>query len=369
MQPMRRKQTFWLIVQKNLWAMSLRSFLHYLLLTCIAWTSVWVYAAEPIINAAVNADETLLVTVQGKKATVWEIATGKKLYDVQMPEEDWSYKELENSGRIMVATFDPKNRWFAVGGVANGIYFFDIKSGILKKTVVPNVRFIEDICVSPNGNFLIDTFIGGLSIWDTTKWTRKHIKKDNKEHIPVGECLFMSNKRFMTASDNGDLDIFDVDGKNIITKKIARDVGDIHSISISADKDKFAVSFDNGEREFLFIGDTEYLSTTEINTDDINGTNFARSLSWGKDYVLFSAGAFGDRVEKFNIIAWVLDNSDNLRGRYMLGVSQGIIQKIISLKNGNFIIATVEPSWIELDKKGRILRYVRTDYPSKQFIF
>ena len=53
----------------------------------------------------------------------------------------------------------------------------------------------------------------------------------------------------------------------------------------------------------------------------------------------------------------------------MLGVSQGIIQKIISLKNGNFIIATVEPSWIELDKKGRILRYVRTDYPSKQFIF
>ena len=369
MQPMQRKQTFWLIVQKNLWVMSLRSFLRYLLLACMAWTSVWAYAAEPIINAAVNADETLLVTVQGKKATVWEIATGKKLYDVQMPEDDWSYKKLENTGRIMVATFDPKNRWLAVGGVANGIYLFDIRSGALKKTVVPNIRFIEDICISPNGNFLVDTFIGGLSIWDTTKWTHQHIKKDHKEPVPVGECLFISDKRFITASDNGDLEIFETDGKKTVTKKIALDVNDIYSLAVNANKDKLAVSFNNGKREFLFVGNVKHLSISEINTDDINNTNFARTLSWGKTNVLFSAGAFGDRKEKFNMVAWIFDDLNNLKDRYTLGVSQEIIQKIISLKNGNFIIATVEPSWIELDEKGRMLRYVRTDFPSEQFSF
>ena len=66
MQPMRRKQTFWLIVQKNLWAMSLRSFLHYLLLTCIARTSVWVYAAESSTKAEINTN-TVIYPLEAEK--------------------------------------------------------------------------------------------------------------------------------------------------------------------------------------------------------------------------------------------------------------------------------------------------------------
>lgn len=59
MQPMRRKRTFWLIVQKNLWAMGLRSFLRYLLVVCMAWASVWVYAAEPVINAGTKTNAAI----------------------------------------------------------------------------------------------------------------------------------------------------------------------------------------------------------------------------------------------------------------------------------------------------------------------
>lgn len=352
MQPMQRKQTFWLIVQKNLWAMSLRSFLRYLLLACMVWVSSWAYAAEPIINGAVNTDETLLVTVQGKQATVWEISTGKKLYDVQMPEDDWSYKELKDSGRIMVATFDPKNRWFAVGGGANGIYLFDIESGALKKKLTPNVRLIEDICVSSDGNFLVDTFIGGLTIWDTTKWTYKDVLKNGRIDIPVGECTFISKEKFITASDDGELDIFDTNGENIKTKKNNQEMRDVHSMAVNVNKDKFAVSFDNGEREFLFVGDTDSLSINEIDVDDISTINFSRSLSWSRiSNVLYAGGSLNGKDNSYTILNWDLKYLDK---RGIINIKSGFIQKIITLKNGDIIVATAEPAWLKINKKGEI---------------
>ena len=331
---------------------TLRSFLRYLLLACMVWTSVWTYAAEPIINAAINADETLLVTVQGKKATVWEVVTGKKLYDVQMSEEDWSYKELKNSGRVMVATFDPQNRWLIVGGGANGIYLFDIKSGVLEKKLTPNVRLIEDICLSSNGNFLVDTFIGGLTIWDTTKWTHKDVLKNGRINIPVGECAFISNKKFITASDDGELDIFDVNGNNINTKKNSQRMSDVHSLAINVDKDKFAVSFDHGEREFLFIGDVDSLLTSEMDIDDISKINFSRSLSWSRiSNVLYAGGSLNSEDNGYTILNWDLKYPSK---RGTIDIKSGFVQKIITLKSGDIIVATAEPAWLKINKKGEI---------------
>ena len=350
MQPMQKKQTFWQIVLKSA-TIDLGSYSRYLFLVCMVWVSSWARAAEPIINAAVNADETLLVTVQGKKATVWEIATGKKLYDVQMSEEDWSYKELKNGGRIMVATFDPKNRWLVVGGGANGIYLFDVKSDALEKKLVPNVRLIEDICLSSDGNFLVDTFIGGLSIWDTTKWEYKDVLKNGRINIPVGECVFISNKKFITASDDGELDVFDVDGNNINTKKNSQGMSDVHSLAINADKDKFAVSFDNGEREFLFIGDVDSLSTSEMDIDDISTINFSRSLSWSRiGNILYAGGALSSKDNGYAILNWDLKRPDK---RGIINIKSGFIQEIITLKNEDIIVATAEPAWLKINKKGK----------------
>lgn len=128
-------------------------------------------------------------------------------------------------------------------------------------------------------------------------------------------------------------------------------MSDVHSLAINADKDKFAVSFDNGEREFLFIGDVDSLSTSEMDIDDISTINFSRSLSWSRiGNILYAGGALSSKDNGYAILNWDLKRSDK---RGIINIKSGFIQEIITLKNEDIIVATTEPAWLKINKKGK----------------
>ena len=111
------------------------------------------------------------------------------------------------------------------------------------------------------------------------------------------------------------------------------------------------ITDDNGEREFLFIGDVDSLSTSEMDIDDISTINFSRSLSWSRiGNILYAGGALSSKDNGYAILNWDLKRPDK---RGIINIKSGFIQEIITLKNENIIVATAEPAWLKINKKGK----------------
>ena len=346
MQPMRRKQTFWLTVQKNLWAIGLRSFLRYLLLACMTWVSVCVYAAEPIVNGAINTDETLLATAQGKKVTVWEIASGRKLYDLTIPEESWSFKSGDYSGKISVVSFDPANRWVAIAGLANKIYFFDIKSReVIKEISIPAFR-VADLCVTPDNSIIAAIADNRLYGWDTESLDLL-FKNDNlEEDEDLWRCEFFDNHGIITISLNSNVRIYS-NGDLIQKRKISNKSG-AFDISLHPNENKFAIAHANGIKIGSFIPIEIQKTTYKLSY------KYIRGISWSKDgQKLYFGGMYKNKNGIYPV--FVLD-IESKRIRKIIE-SKNFIQKIIALKNGNIVILTANPAWIILDKNGRMLQF------------
>ncbi|WP_314889379.1 hypothetical protein [Cardiobacterium hominis] len=343
MQPMQRKQIFWLNSTENLWTMSLRSCLRYLLLAYMTWASVWTYAAEPIINGAVNADETLLVTVQGKKATVWEISTRKKLYDVQMLEEDW-IAHPKYSGKIMVASFDPKNRWLIVAGWASKIYFFDVGKGNLVKKVSAYPEVTDDICLSPNNN-LMATISNGIYLWNLSELPSSYIKKINGEET-ILRCVFVNNN-IVALSSKGYFTYYSKDGSIIDKYELPHGFYPLR-IFANSKNNQFAVTgvmknIVKNEYTIYTGGFLPFSLKEKINFNNPDNMDFARGLAWSIDgNELFFGGKYRDK-DKYKIIKW---NNTNLeKVKFLKQDGDSFIQKLITLKDGSIVVITAYSPW------------------------
>lgn len=348
--PMQRKQILWRMMLKNVCAMRLMSFLRYLLLACMAWASVWTYAAEPITNAAVNADETLLVTVQGKKATVWEISTRKKLYDVQMPEEDW-IEHPKYSGRIRVASFDPKNKWLIVAGWASKIYFFDVGKGNLVKKVsaYPEItgdiwELTGDICLSPNNN-LMATISDGIYLWNLSELPSSYIKKINGEEEIVLRCVFVNNN--IVALSFNYFTYYSKDGSIIDKYELPHGFYPFRLFANSKNN-QFAVTgvMKNIVRNEYTIYTGSFLPFSlkeKINFNNPDNMDFTRGGAWSIDgNELFFGGKYRDK-DKYKIIKW---NNTNLeKVKFLKQDADSFIQKLITLKDGSIVVITAYSPW------------------------
>ena len=78
----------------------------------------------PIVDIAVNSDETLLATAQGKEIAIWDIKTGKRISTTQMPIEDDNGKEF--FGNIYSIKFLPNQDLLAFAGAGSYIYLYEI---------------------------------------------------------------------------------------------------------------------------------------------------------------------------------------------------------------------------------------------------
>ena len=363
MQPMQRKQIFWLNSTENLWAMSLRSCLRYLLLAYMTWASVWTYAAEPIINGAVNADETLLVTVQGKQATVWEIATGKKRYDVQMPKEGWTYRTSKNAGRIVTAIFDPKGHWLAVAGVANKIYLFDIKSGNLITGINANANFdinsdfITDFCISEDGGFFVSTIQNGFVLWETKEnWHPIYYLNNSRESIVTLKCKFIDKNTFFVSVSDGALLLYNTDGEKLGNGRLPNKKFSPYSISISPDKRQFAILFDDKQKNYIGIGSVKKMFINKImDIGKLSVVDSIRDVVWSSDGKKILAGGKYRSDDSYPVVVW---DSVNLNQEILLKGDDNFIQKIIPLKDDGIVVLTTGPSWFVLNKEGKIQQHI-----------
>ncbi len=352
MQPMRRKQTFGLIVQKNLWAMGLRRFLRYLLLACMAWTSVWVYAAEPlIINAAVNADETLLVITQGKTASVWDIASGKKKYDVQMPRDEWS-KVPKFVGNIKTAFFDPQNRWLAIGGMANHIYLFKTDAGNIFHKLPIHTEMIQHLCVSKKGDYLAGATLDGILLWKTKDWKLISHEKKHYEDDIVEKCEFTKDNHLITSSANGYLRLHDINNNLALIEESRVFDRMPADFALHPDEKTVAIAYyDNIVVENIYPIHMDY----KVNDNFINEIgNYAMTVSWSPEGEELYAGGSFCIENNCPILAW--DNKGTGEGHILKSERDNKnIRKIIPLKNKNIVIVTSEPVWLIQDYSGHIL--------------
>ena len=351
MQPMQRKQTFGLIVQKNLWAMGLRSFLRYLLLACMAWTSVWVYAAEPlIINAAVNVDETLLVTTQGKTASVWDIASGKKKYDVQIPKDGWS-KLPKFTGNITTAVFDPQNRWLAIGGMAGYVYLFESNAGNFYYKLPIYADIMQDLCISEKGEYIAGTTSGGILLWSTTNW--KLISYNREYHnndVPL-KCEFIKDNSLITVSANGYIRLHDTNNNLALIDQIKPFKLAPSDFALHPDKVRIAVAYHDN---IILINTASMQTYSHINNDITKSGNYAMTISWSLEgEKLYSGGSFC--IEN-NCPVLVWDKKGTGEGYILKSKRKNKnIRKIIPLKNEKIVVVTSEPVWLIQDDNGRIL--------------
>ena len=352
MQPMRRKQTFWLIVQKNLWAMSLRSFLRYLLLACMVWVSSWAYAAEPlIINAAVNVDETLLVTTQGKTASVWDIASGKKKYDVQIPKDGWS-KLPKFTGNITTAVFDPQNRWLAIGGKADYIYLLKIGAGNIFHKLPIYTEMIQHLCVSKQGDYLAGAALDGILVWNTKDWKLVSHEKKYYEDDIAEKCEFTKDNHLIISSANGYLRLHDI-SNNLMLVEESRVFDRMPAdFALHPDKKTVAIAYYNN----IVVGNIYPMRMNyKLNDNFINGIrNYAMTVAWSpKGEKIYAGGSFCIE-NNCPILIW---NKKGTGEGYILKSERGNknIRKIIPLKNGKIIVVTSEPVWLIQDGNGHIL--------------
>lgn len=329
--------------------MSLRSFLRYLLLACMVWVSSWAYAAEPlIINAAVNVDETLLVTTQGKTASVWNIVSGEKKYDVQIPKDGWS-KLPKFTGNITTAVFDPQNRWLAIGGMTGYVYLFESNTGNFYYKLPIYADIIQDLCVSKKGEYIAGTTSGGVLLWATTNWKLISYNRELYNNDVPLKCKFTKDNHLITISANGYIRLHD---NNLALIEQTRPFELAPSdFALHPDEKRIAVAYHN---DIILLNMTSMQIYNHVNSN-INGSkNYAITVSWSpKGEKLYSGGSF---CFENNCPIFVWDKKGAGKGDILKSERENKnIRKIIPLKNENIVVVTSEPVWLMQNGNGHIL--------------
>ena len=305
-------------------------------------------SAEVFTSAAVNTDETLLATVQGKTATLWDIANGEKKYEWHMPDDDWA-KEYQYAGKIWDIAFVPQSDEIAVAGTANKIYFFDTRTGKLEGqsdaelSGVDNDYAITHICIAQDGKLLATISQKNLILKE---------KESGRQFTPDHRLLTSTNSRVLPNNTViQSLNLYQNNGTPLAEEILPAEEYPFW-IAIAPDGKNFAYQSVVKNTSTLNISNTDTLKKIQtLDAKEINHSEFARGLAWSPDSKKFYAGGkYHDSNGVYPVVEW---HGENFSQRRILNGGKQFIQKIFALKNGKLIVVTAD-GWLLMDENGTI---------------
>ena len=320
-------------------------------------------SAEVFTSAAVNTDETLLATVQGKTATLWDIANGEKKYEWHMPDDDWA-KEYQYAGKIWDIAFVPQSDEIAVAGTANKIYFFDTRTGKLEGqsdaelSGVDNDYAITHICIAQDGKLLATISQKNLILKEKESG-RIIMKKDTSDRL-ILQCQFTPDHRLLTSTNSRvlpnntviqSLNLYQNNGTPLAEEILPAEEYPFW-IAIAPNGKNFAYQSVVKNTATLNISNTDTLKKIQtLDAKEINHSEFARGLAWSPDSKKFYAGGkYHDSNGVYPVVEW---HGENFSQRRILNGGKQFIQKIFALKNGKLIVVTAD-GWLLMDENGTI---------------
>lgn len=308
----------------------------------------------PIVDIAVNTNETLLATAQGKEIAIWDIKTGKRISTTQMPIEDDNGQEF--FGHIYSIKFLPNQDLLAFAGAGSYIYLYDLKKKelILRLPTGLSVN-IASICVSPDGQYLAATYMG-VKIWLLSDQKRIIFDENYNNGIALS-CDFSYKNNLITSTTDGSLHLYNLDNTSSKLIRTRRFDGlTIFKISLHQKTEKLAISYIKDGKFSLGIANMRNLTIdAEADGENINDIIFARGLTWSKDgEYLYAGGKYHDGNGSAPVFYWA---NGGLGKRNQIKGGRTYVQSVLTLSNGNIIVATADPAWLIQDQQGNLLLY------------
>lgn len=262
-------------------------------------------------------------------------------------------------GALYAVAMSPDGEQVACGGGEGEVFVFQRNTGRLTHRLQGFPNIITHLAYSRDGLWLVATLGGqqGIRLYDTRSYARAD--QDGAYGAASHYAEFSADGRLVTVSDDGYLRLYETASagpsplKLISKKKVAGDRP--RSASFSPDGNVLAVGFiDHPRVELVSAKDLAPVAT--LSTSKAESDQHFISVAWSSDgKSVYAAGSYQERGKTGH------KRGTTLIRRWTTGVertfqdypvSEGSIEQLLSLKNGNVVFASHDPALGTIDATG-----------------
>jgi WD40 repeat protein len=296
-----------------------------------------------IRSLAVDATGRLLLTASDDgTARLWTPTTGRLLMILRPPMGD------ADEGRLSSCAITPDGTLAALGRSSDSgqpsrfVFLFDLASGNLLWRI-PNLPGAPThLAFSRDGSRLaISLSKGGLRIVRTVDGLE--LARDVAYGAPCTRSDFEAEGRLATASDDGQIRIYDPEGKLMIKVAAPGSNKRLGSVRFSPDGSRLAVGYSNEVRVGLYSA-PDLTAQPQPNCTGLAKGSGCRLVGWSADgRTLFAGGTLSGKG-KLLVRGWSDGGRGGFKDAEVPSFNNGILD-LVALPQGGVLWATEGPAW------------------------
>jgi len=311
-----------------------------------------------ISNIDVDKKEQFLVTgSHDKTVRLWSLSDGKLLRVLRPPIGEG------NEGKIYTVAISPDGNTIAVGGWTDcnprgndcSIYLFDRATGELRQRIQGHPNVIHHLAYSHDGQYLVASLHGGngIRIYRTSDYG---LEAQDTEYADASYWAeFDKTGRLVTSCYDGYIRLYD-NAFNLLKKHETSGGSRPFAVRFSPDGSKIALGFvDSTQITVLSAKDLSELYRPD--TLGINNGSLS-SIAWSQNGDKLYAGGMYWSGSSRPILHWSQAGQGNRR---VWSASLNTIMGIQTLKNGEVIFGTFDPTFGRFSDTGEKMLYREAD--------